>query len=471
MQTFPATYEKQCRQQFQRGSIHNYLNVRIFIAHVTIALLYMPVIKNSIKRIILALFIVSGIASQNICSAQLIARLTIPEIHGKISAPVCIDIDNLTSLSDSMLSLVEVRGGKKIPVPFQVEHGYHRFLWWMAAGNQSFPNQALVFELSKNTKPKQQTGVLSAVKKDGALLLSDNGKPLLQYNFKEVYPPKGIDTVYKRSGFIHPLWSPEGNILTRINPPDHYHHVGIWNPWTKVLFEGKVVDFWNLNKKEGTVRFSKFIGKEEGPVYAGFKALQEHVVLNDPAGEKTALNEVWDIRAYPLSNNFWICDFTSILNCATASPVLLEEYRYGGFGFRATEAWNDNNSKILTSEGKTRKDADASNARWCMIDGDIKNGHSGILFMSFPANFNYPEPMRVWPEKMNGRGDVFFSFSPTRNTDWSLVPNKSYVLKYRMLMYEGTITPEQAEEAWQSFANPVKVIVTPAHSNEAKRKK
>jgi hypothetical protein len=172
------------------------------------------------------------------------------------------------------------------------------------------------------------------------------------------------------------------------------------------------------------------------------------------------MNEVWDIRVYNIAENMWLWDFTSSLNCATTDPVILKEYRYGGFGFRATGQWDNQNSRVLTSEGKTRKDADASRARWCMIDGAMDNGHSGILFMGYPANYNFPEPMRVWPENINGRGDVFFSFSPTRNTDWDLYPGKDYVLKYRMLVYDGTITPQMAEQVWQIFAHPpsVKII-------------
>ena len=49
-----------------------------------------------------------------------------------------------------------------------------------------------------------------------------NGKPLFTYNYGMVYPPQGVDTVYKRSGFIHPLCSLEGDTLTNCSPSDHY---------------------------------------------------------------------------------------------------------------------------------------------------------------------------------------------------------------------------------------------------------
>lgn len=393
-------------------------------------------------------------------SAQVIAKLTLSAVNNSISAPVYIDLDAITAVPDALLSLREITGKTSTPVAFQVESSYHRYLWWMVSRKTGTAKR--VFELVKiNAPASPATASLQLTTNDKAVLITENGKDVLQYNFATHYPPAGVDSVFKRSGFIHPLWTPSGTVLTRINPPDHHHHMGIWNPWTHVLFENKEVDFWNIGDKKGTVRFSNFISKYSGNVYAGFKALQQHVAFNIPAAgmEKTAMNEVWDIRVYNTGNNMWLCDFTSILNCAANSPVILKEYRYGGFGFRATEEWNNANSKVLTSEGKTRKDADASTARWCMIDGDLGKGHGGILFMSYPANYNFPEPMRVWPVDANKRGDVFFSFSPTRNKDWPLQPQKNYVLKYRMLIYDGTITPRQAEEVWKSFAHPPEVKV------------
>lgn len=392
---------------------------------------------------------------------QPIARLTVHHVDESMATPISVDLDGISDLQDSALVLQKLVGNKKISVPFQVEHGYHRFLWWTISSDGGSGQQTQIFELSKGKRPPV-TSSIDVRDENGALVLSEQGKNIMQYNYKTVYPPKGMDTVFKRSGYIHPLWSPSGHELTRRNPPDHPHHVGIWNPWTEVSFEGKIVDFWNLVKKQGTVRFSKFVSKTEGPVYSGFEALQEHIVFGDTTQktEKVAMNEVWDIRVYNIGTKMWLWDFTSSLNCATPDPVILKAYRYAGFGFRATPEWNDQNSKTLTSEGKTRRNADSTNARWCMIDGDVGGGHSGVLFMGYPANYNFPEPMRIWREHMNGRGDVFFNFCPTRNMDWTLLPDHRYVLKYRILVYDGTISSETAEKTWKGFAHPPAVTVS-----------
>ena len=86
-------------------------------------------------------------------------------------------------------------------------------------------------------------------------------QPVLSYVHTETLPPEGIDTVYKRSAYIHPLWSPGGERLTRVQPPDHWHHYGIWNPWTRTHFGKYKVDFWNLADKQGTVRFAEYLEK------------------------------------------------------------------------------------------------------------------------------------------------------------------------------------------------------------------
>jgi hypothetical protein len=291
---------------------------------------------------------------------------------------------------------------------------------------------------------------------EGMLTINNNGKNILRYNYKTVYPPTGVDTVYRRSGFIHPLWSPRGQELTRINAPDHYHHWGLWNPWTQVLFEGDTVDFWNLAKKQGTVRFANFVSTTSGNVFAEYKALHQHVVFKKNGDEKVALNEVQTVRVYQPGINqiYYIADITIQLNCATESPVLLLEYRYGGLGLRATQQWDSATSQTITSEGKVRKEADGSRARWCMVQGAVDKDHAGLIMMSYPTNYNYPEPLRVWPENMNKRGDVFLNFSPTKNMNWIISPGKDYVLRYRFLVFNDDFSKEKAERAWQDFAEP-----------------
>ncbi|MGI8582735.1 MAG: PmoA family protein [Chitinophagaceae bacterium] len=391
-------------------------------------------------------------------NSQLLATLEVNlNNSNKLAVPVKVDLDAITLLPDSVLQLIELNGKTKTAIPYQVEYNDKRILNWIITQTT---NTKRSFQLIKGV-PYKNSGHIKALADNGFLTISNSSSNLLRYNYKTIYPPNGVDTVYRRSGFIHPLWSPRGQELTRINAPDHYHHWGLWNPWTHVLFEKDTVDFWNLKDKQGTVRFANFESNTSGNVFAGFKALHQHIVFKKDGTEKIAINEVQSVKIYQPANaqNYYIADIAIQLNCATESPVLLLEYRYGGLGIRATKEWDKDNSVVITSEGKNRKDADGSTARWCMVQGAVNNDYAGLIMMSYPTNYNYPEPLRVWPEDMNKRGDVFLNFSPTKNMNWLLTPGNEYLLKYRLLVFNDKFSKEQAEIAWQNFAQPPAIII------------
>ena len=367
-----------------------------------------------------------------------------------------VNLDEITFLPDSSLSLLVVDGAKKTPVLFQISHGKQRTLHWLV--NSPVGVKKKIFELVKGKPVKAEE--ITASMKGGALTIHSGTQNLLQYVYGTMYPPAGIDTAFRRSGFIHPLFTPHGQALTRIQAPDHYHHYGIWNPWTHVLFEGDTVDFWNLKGRQGTVRFGNFVSVTSGPVYSEFEALHEHVAFKKNGTEKVALNELQTVRVYKPEpkQDYYIVDVTIQLNCATESPFKILEYRYAGLGWRATEKWNKDNSEVLTSEGKTRKDADGSTGKWFYAQGSLDNDYGGAVMMSYPTNYNFPEPLRIWPENSNN-GEMFAMFAPTKNKDWLLEPGRTYSLKYRFVVYNGHFSKEKAESAWRYFSGEPVVSV------------
>lgn len=392
--------------------------------------------------------------------AYLEIEITKP-LNGLVS-PAQIALDGITFLPDSMLSLVQIKGTKKIPVPIQIHTGNHRYLTWLVQ-TENDQEKKLTFELTKGPAKNSNSNSVNAVIDNGSLTIQYGKQNLVRYQFEKVYPPKGADSAYARGGFIHPLWSPHGQILTRIQPPDHYHHYGIWNPWTHVLYEGDTVDFWNLKDKKGTVQFANLLHTVNGPVFSEYTALHEHVVFKKSGAEKVAMNEVQTVKVFrPDDRDYYIADITISLSCASESPVQLLTYRYGGLGWRTTEQWDRYNSEVLTSEGKSRKDADGSTARWCMIQGPVDKDYAGVVMMSYPGNYNHPEPLRIWPENQYDRGDLFANFSPTKNKDWTILPGKVYSLTYRFLVFNGKFTAEKAESGWQYFATPFKITVKPS---------
>ena len=418
--------------------------------------------------IFIAVLLAVDVSAQDLLKFEVAAGNT-----DRTDCPVSLSIDQVNYNTDSLkLALFEVNGKAEAAIPFQMETASGAKLWFILSG-QTLKNTKRTFVLRKTVALQTFNAGIHEVMKDGALSLFSGEKPILSYQIETVNPPKGVSPFFKRSAFLHPVYSPGGEVLTRIQAPDHYHHYGIWNPWTLTFIGKREVDFWNLMKGEGTVRFAGLISQVEGSVYTGFKSLQEHIDFGAKGGDAVAMNELFDVRVWNIANQRYMFDYMSTLNTPLDSGILLAAYRYGGgIGYRATEKWNKDNSSVLTSEGKVRKNADGSNARWCIVEGEsaTKEGRSGILFMSFPANRMHPEPMRVWPEDQNGRGDVYFEFCPIRHKDWKIEKGSDYTLRYRLVIFDGKMTPEEAENYWQSFANPPAIVILNANLTNLNRK-
>ena len=216
-------------------------------------------------------------ASSTIINAQrdTIATITVDAgIHDRIDTPVGVIVEELMNRSDmDNLFLYEVSGEKRIPVMCQVEQGATNKIWWIMDGYTQAGTTRNYEIISR--KELAKGGRFEVVQDSNVFRIFNLRKEVLNYHYT-IYPaPEGADDLYSRSGFIHPLYSPNGNVLTRIQPPDHLHHYGIWNPWTKVKFQNREVDFWNLGSKKGTVRFKSFLSTTGGPVYSGFQSLHE----------------------------------------------------------------------------------------------------------------------------------------------------------------------------------------------------
>ncbi len=398
--------------------------------------------------ILIVLFIATD-ATGDPAAEEGVIRITVDAgDHTRIDTPLSVPLDSVADLAEEPLVLVEITPEGRVPVPSQIETGCRLAVHFVLPGRTE-PGAHRIFELE--TGQQEVDARIGAVRDARVLKISCGDNEVLTYNHAPFRPPEGVSALYTRSGFIHPLQSPSGAALTRIHPPDHVHHMGLWNPWTKARFEGRHIDFWNLGAGTGTVRFRRFSSVKSGAVIGGFRALHEHVDLKAPEGEKVALYEDWDVRVWNLGKaekKGWLIDFTSDLRCATKSPLVLEKYRYGGFGFRAAASFDKGD--YLTSEGKTRKDGHATRARWCIVHGPTDKGPAGIVFMGHPQNRDYPEPMRIW----NNRPEIFFNFCPVQASEWTLEGGEVYVLRYRLFVYDGTITAAEADRLQRDFGEP-----------------
>lgn len=291
----------------------------------------------------------------------------------------------------------------------------------------------------------------------GDLAVMVAGDTLLVYHVDvNALPRPGIDSLYARGGYIHPLYSPSGRLITDHYPPNHLHQQGIWSAWTKTRFEGREPDFWNMGAGTGTVRPVALDTTWSGPVHGGFEARHRFVDLSAPA-PKAALNEAWRVRAYDVTGEatpYRLFDLEVAQEAASESPLELPEYHYGGVAFRGHRAWDGIlNADFLTSEGKGRLRGNETKARWVHLGGVVDGERTGAAVLSHPENFRAPQRVRLHPT------EPYFAFAPVQEGAFAIEPGETYRARYRYVVHDGPPDAALLDRLWNDYAHPPEVTV------------
>lgn len=316
----------------------------------------------------------------------------------------------------------------------------------MAAG------ESRKYELTANPI-NSENQVTNRIDSTQITFLSDGRKVLSYYHGEN--NPRELDERYKRGGYIHPVYSPNGVILTAHLNPLHPHQSGIWSAWTKTEFEGRTPDFWNIHNNTGRVDQADTLQESwEGPVHAGFHNRHFFKDLSAP-DPVIAVNEEWNVYVYraPEKHSYQIFDIVSTQSVNTGKPLILPEYHYGGIGFRGNREWdNQENVTFLTSEGLGR-DGNTTRPKWTHIGGVVDGDLAGITVMDHPENFRYPQPVRIHPE------EPYFVYAPMQLGEMRIEPGSPYITRYRYVTYDGEPDPEDLNRFWNDYAYPPGVTV------------
>jgi len=283
---------------------------------------------------------------------------------------------------------------------------------------------------------------------DAKITVTKGEKTVLVYHKDELPPPEGQDPLFRRSGFIHPLCAPSGQPVTGIHPDDHIHHVGLWGAWVNTVYGDEKPDFWNLKKGTGRVRYtSTVVAKVNDGGHPLIQVVQDYVAKDN----KRVLSEYLTIAIKEIEGAYAI-DYTSTQVNTSKITLKLPANRYGGpIAYRGPAHWNNSNSTVLTSEGRSREDGHATRARWCAFSGSVKEGQAGLAILCHPSNHDAPQRVRIWPSKTHD-GAVFFNYVPVQEHAWSIDPGKQFTMRYRLLVHDGETNAESVESTWKKFA-------------------
>ena len=125
---------------------------------------------------------------------------------------------------------------------------------------------------------------------DDSIVITRSGRHVLTYH-KTAKVPEGVDPKYARSGFLHPISTPSGRVVTDDYPvPHHSHQHGLFFAWKKASVADRSLNFWEADKG-GEVRHAKVVAITNEEDFAGFQ-----VELVHASGGRAILREWWTVK-------------------------------------------------------------------------------------------------------------------------------------------------------------------------------
>jgi len=343
------------------------------------------------------------------------------------------------------LALVEVDAKKPSRIPAQWDPHTKQLVFILPGATRRGTTRTFRLVASSPTKPAVVATVVAAryvgVRRDG--------KPVLRYNFDlmKQFPDKPSE--FDRACYFHPLWAPCGEIITGDFNPNHLHHRGLWFAWVKARVGGINANFWEIQQGRGKT-VNRDVETTQGSVFAGLVAKNDWL-----SGGKTILKETLLTRVYATPDGPHILDLIERQD-APAGDITLGKIHYGGIGFRGRDEWDGRGAPVLalTSEGKRRKDGNATNARWVDYTGPLpRNRWGGVILMDHPANPRHPNRVRIHPTM------CFFSSTLVQTAPYTIKRGRPLVLRYRLALHDGKPDGELAERLFADFAHPPEVEI------------
>ncbi len=299
---------------------------------------------------------------------------------------------------------------------------------------------------------------LSLTETDDTIRITLRGKPVLEYVKTARPAPEGIEKHFSRSGYIHPIYTPTGQQITGDYPADHAHQHALFFAWTKSKFDGKKIDFWNQAKQLAGIEFREISNVSRKSKQVSFSA--KHAFTVGTGDEQVdAIYETWTVTVHLTPDEHFLFDIESVQECASAKPLILEEYHYGGMALRGNIKWlkkkgdqsiNSGDLQFLTSEDKDRWEGNHTRPNWVALSGGLDGQDVTLTVFCSPQNFRAPQHVRLHPNK------PYFCFAPAVAGKFKIEPGQKYVSRYRYLVTSKAADVDQIQKHWTRYAKPKK---------------
>ncbi len=250
--------------------------------------------------------------------------------------------------------------------------------------------------------------------------LSEGGKPVYVYHHG-VVRKAGAPEDRARCCYLHPVYAPDGTVLTDDFPQDHYHHRGIFWAWPVVVVGQERYDLWTIRGVRQ--RFVRWLAREAGEQEA--RLAVENAWL---AGERPVVRETVEIVTRPEAGGRRRIEVRLAVE-ASGAPVELrgepaEDKGYGGFSVRFAPR---EKTVISTDSGIEQQDSNMARHAWAQLEALFAGRRAGLRIDIDPANPDFPNG---WCLRHYG----FLGVNYPGLKAHRLEPGRPMVLKYRLTL-------------------------------------
>ncbi|MAD81225.1 MAG: hypothetical protein CMJ50_10330 [Planctomycetaceae bacterium] len=301
--------------------------------------------------------------------------------------------------------------------------------------------------------------VLRVVETDNVITVARGDRVVVTYNKVSPPAPPGIDTVYERSGCLHPVNSPQGQTVTEMFPVDHPHQHGIFSAWVKTTYDGRAIDFWNLAGGTGRVLHERVVSAFQQSDVAGFEVDLLHRAETRPPVD--VLRERWKITVYQTDATYHCFDLETNQMAITDKPLTVSKHHYGGIVLRGPTRWlteKDRDvrkrpdlvrepSEFVNDLGSDRLKGNQQHAKWVALSGSIGGKPVSITVLSHTKNFRAPQATRLHPTK------PYFCFVPCADGTFLIDRDHPFKARYRYLVTDTQPDPQWINEQWEMWTS------------------
>ena len=300
---------------------------------------------------------------------------------------------------------------------------------------------------------------LKVVETDNVITVQHDGNSVVTYNKVSPSAPQGIDSVYERSGCLHPVRSPQGQTVTAMFPVDHPHQHGIFSAWVQTTYAGQPVDFWNLAGGTGRVLHERVVSTFQNHKAAGFEVDLIHRVTSEPPVD--VLRERWKVTVYPTDGTYHCFDLQTEQRAITTKPLKVGKYHYGGVVLRGPTRWLTAKDKdvrnrtdltrapreFLNNLRSRRVEGNHQHAKWVALWGDIDGEPVSIAVLCHKENFRAPQAARLHPTK------PYFCFAPCVDGSFTIEHDHPFKGRYRYLVTDTEPDAEWIDRQWMEWCD------------------